>query len=122
MGAVIATVVAALGLLPLNTALVVRTLGVTVRQLWAKVWRPLIAAGVMYAVTVLAQPPIDAATLTAARALVLLAIFVPLGAITYVGVALATWKLCGSPPGAETVVLEQLVRRWRKLAGRTESP
>jgi len=121
MGAVIATVVAAVGLLPLNTALVVRTLGVTVRQLWAKVWRPLLAAAVMYAVTVLAQPPIDTATLTAARALVLLAIFVPLGAITYVGVALATWALCGRPPGAETVLLEQVLRRWRQYTGRAES-
>jgi O-antigen/teichoic acid export membrane protein len=119
-GTVIAAVVTAIGLLPVNVWLVVRTLGVTARQLLAKVWRPLLAVAVMYGVTVLVQPSIDVTTLTAARALALLAIFVPLGAITYVTVTLAIWTLCGRPPGAETTLLEQAVRRWRRIVGREE--
>ena len=88
-GAVVATVGTALALLPLNATLVARALGVTARQLLAAVWRPLVAAAIMYGVTVLAQPPVDTATLTAGRGLMLLAIFVPLGAATYVA---ANWR------------------------------
>jgi len=119
-GAVIAAVVTAIALLPVNATLVARTLGVTARQLLSKMWRPLLAAAVMYAVTVLAQPPVDVATLTAARAAVLLAMFVPLGAISYVLAAMAIWVLCGRPVGAETTLLEQAARRWRRLMGRAE--
>src|SRR5580765_2964387 len=106
-GAVVATVGTALGLLPLNATLVARAIGVSARQLLATVWRPLLAAAVMYGVTVLAQPPIDTAALTTGRALVLLAILVPLGAATYIGVVLSVWMLCGRPSGAETVLLGQ---------------
>ena len=71
-GAVVATVGTALALLPLNATLVARALGVTARQLLAAVWRPLVAAAIMYGVTVLAQPSADAATLTAGHGLTLL--------------------------------------------------
>jgi hypothetical protein len=74
-----------------------RALGVTARQLLAAVWRPLVAAAIMYGVTVLAQPSVDAATLTAGRGLMLLAIFVPLGAATYIAAELAIWT-AGAPP------------------------
>jgi O-antigen/teichoic acid export membrane protein len=114
-GAVIAAVATALGLLPVNATLVARTLGVTARQLLAKVWRPLLAAAVMYGVTVLAQPLIETATLTAPRALALLAIFVPLGALAYLIAILVLWNLCGRPSGAETAILDQAVRYWRRL-------
>jgi O-antigen/teichoic acid export membrane protein len=119
-GAVVATVGTALGLLPLNATLVARALGVTARQLLAAVWRPLLAAAVMYGVTVLAQPPIDAATLTAGRSLVLLAFFVPLGAATYIAVVLSAWILCGRPSGAETTLLAQTAGYWRRITGRAE--
>ncbi|HYU91392.1 MAG TPA: lipopolysaccharide biosynthesis protein [Gemmatimonadales bacterium] len=120
-GAVVATVGTALGLLPLNATLVARAIGVSARQLLATVWRPLLAAAVMYGVTVLAQPPIDTAALTTGRALVLLAIFVPLGAATYIGVVLSVWMLCGRPSGAETVLLGQAASYWRRMTGRAEA-
>jgi len=88
--------------------------------LLATVWRPLSAAAIMYGVTVLAQPPIDAATLTAGRGLVLLAIFVPLGAATYVAAELALWLLCGRPSGAEATLLAQAAGYWRRMTGRAE--
>jgi O-antigen/teichoic acid export membrane protein len=119
-GAVVATVGTALALLPLNATLVARALGVTARQLLAAVWRPLVAAAIMYGVTVLAQPPVDAATLTAGRGLMLLAIFVPLGAATYVAVELAIWLLCGRPSGAEATLLAQAAGYWRRMTGRAE--
>ena len=120
-GAVVATVGTALGLLPLNATLVARAIGVSARQLLATVWRTLLAAAVMYGVTVLAQPPIDTAALTTGRALVLLAIFVPLGAATYIGVVLSVWMLCGRPSGAETVLLGQAASYWRRMTGRAEA-
>jgi len=119
-GTVIAAAVTAIGLLPVNIMLVVRTLGVTARQLLAKVWRPLLAATVMYGVTMLAQPAIDTDTLTTARALALLVLFVSLGAITYTIVILTIWSLCGRPAGAEATLLDEAVRRWRRLVGRTD--
>jgi len=119
-GSAVATVGTALALLPLNATLVARVLGVTARQLLATVWRPLLAATVMYAVTVLAQPAIDPATLTAGRSLVLLLIYVPLGAATYIAVELALWLLCGRPAGAETTLLEQAAGYWRRITGRAE--
>jgi len=119
-GAVVATVVTAIGLLPLNATLVAREIGVTARQLFASTWRPLLAAAIMYGVTVLAQPPIDTATLTAGRGLMLLAIFVPLGAATYVVAELSIWLLCRRPAGAETTLLAQAARYWRRITGRAE--
>jgi lipopolysaccharide exporter len=119
-GAVMATVGTALALLPLNATLVARALGVTGRQLLASVWRPLLAAALMYAVVVLALPPIDTAALTAGRALVLLAIFVPLGAATYIAATLSIWMVCGRPAGAETTLLAQAAGYWRRMAGRAE--
>src|SRR3954466_3251748 len=106
-GSAVATVGTALALLPLNATLVARVLGVTARQLLATVWRPLLAAAIMYAAIVLAQPAIDPATLTAGGSLVLLAIYVPLGAATYIAVELAAWLLCGRPSGPETILLQQ---------------
>jgi lipopolysaccharide exporter len=119
-GAVAATVGTALALLPLNATLVARALGVTARQLLAAVWRPLVAAAIMYGVTVLAQPAVDAGALTAGRGLMLLAIFVPLGAATYIAVELATWLLCGRPSGAEATLLAQAAGYWRRMTGRAE--
>jgi len=119
-GAVVATVGTALVLLPLNATLVARALGVTARQLLAAVWRPLVAAAIMYGVTVLAQPPVDAAALTAGRGLMLLAIFVPLGAATYIAAELAIWLGCGRPAGAEATLLAQAAGYWRRMTGRAE--
>jgi len=69
---------------------------------------------------VAAQPAIDAATLTAGRGLTLLAIFVPLGAATYIAAELAIWMLCGRPSGAEAILLSQAAGYWRRMTGRAE--
>ena len=74
----------------------------------------------MYGVTVLAQPAIDTATLTAGRALMQLALFVPLGAATYIVAELSIWSLCGRPSGAETTLLALAAAYWRRLTGRAE--
>ena len=119
-GAAMACIATALGLLPLNATLVARTIGVTARRLSSSVWRPLLAAGIMYAVLLITLPAIDAAGLTAVRALVLLAIFVPLGAATYIVVELSLWMICGRPPGAETTLLAQAGGFWRRMPRRAE--
>ena len=117
-GAVIAAVVTAIGLLPFNATLVARTLGVRGRDLLAKVWRPLLAAVLMYAVIMLAHPPNDAYALTALRALSLLAVLVPLGAVTYATAILAIWRFCGRPTGAETTLLELAGGHWQRFLQR----
>jgi O-antigen/teichoic acid export membrane protein len=119
-GAVVATVATALVLLPLNATLVARAIGVTARQLLATAWRPLLATAIMYGVTVLAQPAIDTAALTAGRALMQLALFVPLGAATYIVAELSIWSLCGRPSGAETTLLALAAGYWRRMTGRAE--
>jgi O-antigen/teichoic acid export membrane protein len=119
-GTVLATIATAIGLLPLNATLVGRAIGVTARQLVAGVWRPLLAAAIMYGVVVLAQPPVDTLTLTTGRALVLLAFYVPLGAATYMVAVLSVWILCGRPLSAEATLLAQAGGYWRRMTGRAE--
>jgi O-antigen/teichoic acid export membrane protein len=114
-GTVIAAVVTAIALLPLNATVVARTLEVNGWELLTKVWRPLLAAAVMYAVIMLTQPPDDAAPLTTLRALSLLAAFVPLGGLTYAVAVLALWGLCGRPAGAEATLLELAARQWQRI-------
>jgi O-antigen/teichoic acid export membrane protein len=117
-GAVIAAIVTALGLLPFNATVVARTLEVKGRELLAKVWRPLLAAALMYVVIVLAQPPDAADSLTAPHALSLLAVFVPLGALIYAAAVLVIWGLCGRPAGAELTLLELAGRHWQRFLRR----
>jgi len=120
-GAAAATIATALALLPLNATLVGRAIGVSARQLWSAVWRPLLATAIMYGVVMLAQPPAGTATLTAGRSLVLLAFYVPLGAATYTAAVLTVWVLCGRPSGAEATLLAQAAGYWRRMTGRAEA-
>ena len=120
-GAVVASIATAIGLLPLNATLVGRAIGVTARQLLASVWRPLLAVAVMYGVLVFVQPRLDTATLTAGRALVQLALYVPVGAATYVVAVLSIWGLCGRPAGAENMLLAHAAGYWRRMTGRAEA-
>jgi hypothetical protein len=50
----------------------------------------------------------------------LLAMFVPLGAATYIVAELSIWGLCGRPSGAETMLLAQAAGYWRRMTGRAE--
>jgi O-antigen/teichoic acid export membrane protein len=118
-GTAIAAVGTAMLLLPVNVTLVMRTLGVSAGQLLVRVWRPLLSAAVMYGVTLWAQPELDVTTLTESHAVWLLFVYVALGAIVYVAVVLALWTLSGRPTGAESVFLEQLAARWRRVIART---
>ena len=120
-GAAAATIATAIALLPLNATVVARAIGVSARQLWSAVWRPLVAAALMYGAVMLAQPPIDTATLTAGRSLVLLAFYVPLGAATYIAAVLSVWVVCGRPAGAEATLLAQAASYWRRMTGRAEA-
>jgi len=70
---------------------------------------------------VLALPVVDTATLTAARGLALLALYVPLGAATYIVAVLSVWILCGRPAGAETTLLAQATGYWRRMTGRAQA-
>jgi O-antigen/teichoic acid export membrane protein len=120
-GAAVATIATAIVLLPLNATLVARAISVSARQLWSSVWRALLAAAIMYGLLMLVQPRVDAATLSAARALVQLALYVPLGAAIYVVAVLSFWSLCGRPAGAETTLLAQAGGYWRRMTGRAEA-
>jgi lipopolysaccharide exporter len=116
VGAATGYILTALGLLPLNIALVLRTIEMRAATLLREVWRPILAAGTMYVVTKLvAMPVIDIATLSSSEALRLLAIYVPLGALVYVATLASLWMLSGRPEGAETIVMRIVAERLRHV-------
>ena len=50
----------------------------------------------------------------------LLALYVPLGAATYIVAELSLWAACGRPSGAETTLLAYTAGYWRRMTGRAE--
>jgi lipopolysaccharide exporter len=111
IGAAMSYVAITAGLLPINLTLVLRTLQLPVLDYLASVWRPLVAAALMYLATRAAMPALDAATMRPEQALTLLAAYVPLGAGIYLAVLSGLWWACGRPEGAETSLLRELVAR-----------
>src|SRR6185503_16229047 len=90
-GAALGYVVSSVGLLPFSLWFILKTIGLPPMAFVRAVWRPLVAAALMYAAIRLAMPPVDATTLGTAEALVVLAKYAPLGAATYVASVTALW-------------------------------
>jgi len=114
MGVVIATLAAGIVMAPINLAQVFRAINLRSVEFFAVIWRPLIAAAVMYVVVELAQRSWHAETLLEhlRQALALVA----LGAIVYAAAVLVLWKLVSCPAGAESYLLEklQIEKLWRR--------
>jgi len=111
IGAAIAYLVTATIVLPITFAFVFRMIDLSTRQFGRAVWRPLVAAVVMYVIVTLFVDAVDRpASSTAIDALHLLTA-VAIGAACYVAGVLALWALSGRPEGGERFALSQL-RAW----------
>lgn len=122
IGAAMAYLGISAGLLPVNLALVLRTLHLRFADLLASVWRPVLAAATMYVLTRALMPEIDAASLRPARALALLGTYAPIGAAIYAATLASLWWLSGRPEGPETSLLREVSSRFLRARGaeRTE--
>lgn len=99
-------------LLPLNLLLPFRWLNIHVTEFLAVIWRPLVAAGVMYLGVSMLMPALEISTQDALRHALYLLIAVPLGVALYIGAVFFLWRLAAYPAGAEEYVLNK-VRIWR---------
>ena len=126
MGAASAYLVVTVVMIPISIGVTLRLLKLRVLQFMAVIWRPLAAAGMMYAVVYwfIAREPIasDPALLA-----LQLAPAVLLGAVSYVSLVLTLWMLSGKPAGAERMALERglpmlqrVLKRRPAVAAQTE--
>lgn len=106
MGVAVATLVAGTALAPINLTQVFRAIDLRYTTFVRAIWRPLVAAAIMYGVVELAQRSWHAET--SLQLLQQALVLVPLGAIAYTLVVVVLWKLSSCPAGAESYVLEKL--------------
>jgi O-antigen/teichoic acid export membrane protein len=106
LGAAMATLVAGTLLAPINLTQVFRAIDLRFAGFLRVVWRPVVAASIMYGVIKLAQHFWHVTSFVEqfqqALALVLL------GAVVYTSAVLGLWRLASCPPGAEQYVLGKL--------------
>jgi O-antigen/teichoic acid export membrane protein len=105
-GAAIAYLLTAAAMIPLSLGVVLRMLRISLLQFVARVWRPIVAAILMF-VCVREYIVTGGTQLSGASALLHLVMAVGLGAIVYVGSVGALWLLCRMPPSAERVILSR---------------
>jgi O-antigen/teichoic acid export membrane protein len=120
VGAAWGFLAAGLIMLPINYALLFREIGLSVSRYVSRVWRPLSATAAMYATVAGGITMMGPAEQVQGWMLRLVGGTV-VGAAVYFAVLLGTWKLAGSPSGAESTLLgairERLRRRGRAPAG-----
>jgi O-antigen/teichoic acid export membrane protein len=126
MGAASAYLVVTVVMIPISIGVTLRLLKLSVPQFMAVVWRPLVAAGVMYAVVywfVTREPAASDPGLLALQ----LAPAVLLGAVLYIGLVSSLWVLSGRPDGAERLaverglpMLQRMLKRRSAVAARVE--
>jgi O-antigen/teichoic acid export membrane protein len=113
VGAAWATLITGCVVVPMSLAFVFHELHIHVSEFLGVVWRPAVAAAVMYTVmTAGGQVSIPAGIVAAATQLAML---VSGGAVIYVLVVMCLWWSLGAPPTAERRVLGllgHLVRDW----------
>jgi hypothetical protein len=108
-------------MVPLTFAFLFPRLGLLTRPFLAVVWRPVVAAGVMYLVV---RGFVDVRTAndpsTAARALLLI-VAVLLGIFVYTATAALLWIASGRPDGAERAVTQRAVQIATRLWTRVQA-
>lgn len=98
-------------MLPVSYGTVAWLLGIRLRRLLDVTWRPALASAAMAAaVSVLAMPALDTGAMNLAPALLMR---VAVGVTVYVLVLGGLWWISGRPAGAESAMLQVLVRRLR---------
>jgi hypothetical protein len=112
IGAAWAYVITAVAMLPVNFVFITRYLEMNPWNFLAHLWRPLVAATVMYLGVRVLGPPMPEGAIPSAQAAASLITSVALGAPLYVLADLLLWQLSGRPAGAETTALGQLRSIW----------
>jgi len=106
LGAAVAYLIVAIMFFPLFYGAVMRKLKLRARAIALFLWRPVVAASIMYAIVRLALQSWGA--VGAAEEVVQLATVVLLGVGTYSTMVLVLWSLAGKPIGPERYVLNKL--------------
>lgn len=112
IGAAWADLGAAVLTLPVSTAVACRILGIDLRELLGRVWRPFVAAAVMYLTVVRLSGDFDLLASQTHPAIALGAAVVA-GVLVYVAMIAVLWLSTGRGPGSERRVLEALRSRSR---------
>jgi O-antigen/teichoic acid export membrane protein len=117
VGSALAYLVTAAVMIPLSLGVALHMLKISVLNYVAKIWRPIVAAVVMY--LGVAQYLRFITAPDTAKAATHLLIAVALGVAIYVMLTFGLWVLCGKPPGAEQVALARVAQTLRsKLRSR----
>lgn len=103
-GAVASIVAAGLLYTALNAWMLRATLGISVGEISAQLWRPAAATTAMVAVVL----TVDATVPAASNAWLAVARDVTIGAVTFGGVLYALWRLAGRPAGFERRIVQVL--------------
>lgn len=93
-------------------------LGLRIAQMAGWMWRPVLAAAVMYPCVTAFVNPIDFTRLTAAAAAVKLAWLATGGALIYFMTVATLWFALGRTDGAERVVVSQVATQVARLFAR----
>lgn len=113
-GAAYAYLGVALVMMPITFAMILRMLQLPALRFLREVWRPLVAAGVMFWIVQRyasgALPTLSAIEL-AGRMMQAVA----LGVATYVTTVVATWVLSGRPESAEAILFRRIQETWRRF-------
>jgi O-antigen/teichoic acid export membrane protein len=116
LGAAWAYVGTAAVVLPVTYGALLRKLELRSGALFAQLWRPLVAAGVMAATVQLVRGLLSTPGATPGRIAHLLAV-VAAGVLIYASSVMALWRLCAMPAGAERFVWDWIRRRLGRSGG-----
>ena len=112
IGSAWAYVITAIFMLPVNFLFITRYLEMNGWTFFSNLWRPLVAATIMYLGVRLLGPPLPDGVIPSAQAATSLITSVALGAPIYILAILGLWQLSGRPLGAETTALSQIRSIW----------
>lgn len=116
-GAAAAALTTSLVVVPVSIAVVMRILDVRSREILHAIWRPFLAAGIMYGCVsaFVRQFPLEAGSLVN---LWRLALAVLLGIVIYIGGVAALWLICGRPHAGETMLWSKGIGMLRRMRAR----
>jgi hypothetical protein len=97
-------------MMPVSHWIAARTLRIPIREVLSTLWRPFLAAAVMFAV-VDAFVNSSGAEGSSLATLAPLFAAVGIGVLVYVAILVALWAAAGRPPGAEQDVLNEIRAR-----------
>jgi lipopolysaccharide exporter len=119
LGVAYAELIASMGSLAMGYPVLFKTLKISISSYIRKIWRPLLAAGVMgLTVSSLVREATEGAVALAPGWQ--LAMLIPAGAAIYIATLAVLWLAAGRPIGAETVALARLedaVSQFKRVLG-----